>query len=425
VSGVAALPELLAPAADLAIALAAFDHGADAVYVGLERFNLRAQAPSLSLDGLGELLGAAAERKRRVYVVLNTMPDDRTLAAMASLVDALAFRPRQPDAVIVSDAGVLTVVKQRLPGVALHLSTQTGVFNSAAIRFWAGQGVARVILPRELTIEEVTALSANGACETEVFIHGAMCVSISGRCLLGAYLSGRHPNRGECPQPCRLSYSITPHEPRGEKMNATLDAEEDERGVYLLNSRDLNTLSILPAIVASGVRALKIEGRTKSLHYVSAVTRVYREALDAFWSAPASFAVRAEWTAELERVEHRPYTTGFYAGEYLLQAVHASKAQSGYRLVGVVKALMDGGGAVVDVKNPFGLSDTLSVLPVDQGVRSCDAIFEDMSDINGRPVGRAASGRLVVLRGKVALRPGDLLRRSTAASQLNPQGGGA
>ncbi|MCL2689872.1 MAG: U32 family peptidase, partial [Chitinispirillia bacterium] len=205
--------ELLAPAGSFACAEAAFTHGADAVYAGIGSLNLRAHSPNFTVEEFAELVKLADGIDKRVYGVLNIMPNEEMLPALEDTLRELAEIGRMPSAFIVSDPGVLSLVKTICPSAELHLSTQNGVFNSAAMRFWADQGVSRVILPRELNIEQIRYLSSLNIMQTEVFVHGAMCVSVSGRCLLGTYFNSRHPNLGDCSQPCRLKYKITPDDP--------------------------------------------------------------------------------------------------------------------------------------------------------------------------------------------------------------------
>jgi putative protease len=271
-----------------------------------------------------------------------------------------------------------------------------------------------------MTLEEVAAFNKKVTVETELFVHGAMCVSISGRCLLGAYLGGRHghANRGDCPQPCRLKYRIVPVE-----GDETSDAEgltiEEFPGVpgpggeaYLLNSKDLNTLSLLPNIIETGVSALKIEGRNKSPHYVASVVKVYREALDFCLENPSKYSVRPQWTEELNRLDHRTYTTGFYGSERSLQEVHFSQTLSGMRITGSVKGVLNNGEAVIDVKNPFSLEDVFNVLPVRKGEAPFELRLTSLTDINGNTIDRAITHRVVLAECGSRLRLGDMLRKS-------------
>jgi putative protease len=408
------VPELLAPAGTFATAEAAFDHGADAVYVGAGQCNLRAHAANLSIPDLSALLDLSHRRAKKVYVTLNMMPDDAAMADIKQTIEALSRLAIPPDALIVSDPGVLACCRDLLPHSPLHLSTQTGIFCAAAMRFWKEQGVSRIILPRELTIDQVAALAGADLVETELFIHGAMCVSVSGRCLLGAYIDGRHPNKGDCTQPCRLRYRIGPIDSGGEPVEQWFDAEESGSGVFLLNSKDLCGLPILQAIIKTGVTSLKIEGRNKSLHYVATVVRVYRVALDAWTADPAAFSVLDEWKKELDAVEHRPYTTGFYGGEHQLQAVFASKSGAVVQMAGIVKGIMPDGAPVIDVKSVFRPNDRLQVLPLNRKIGPFEISFVSLTDIAGTSLGYAPLNRLVLGRGVAGLRQGDIIRKLLA-----------
>jgi len=403
-------PELLAPAGDFAIAQMAFDHGADAVYVGVGQLNLRAHSPNFAVDDLPELMETAANRGKKVYVTLNIIPDDRRLDEVESTLRSIKALGIFPDAFIISDPGVLLLCKEILPQVDLHLSTQSGSFNSLSLQFWKDQGISRVVLPRELNLAQISRLSSLKQVETEIFIHGAMCVSISGRCLLGAYLNGRHPNMGDCPQPCRFQYRISSVEPSSQ-YDCHFDAEEDQSGVYLLNSKDLCTLSILPDIIAAGVNSLKIEGRNKSIHYVASVVKTYREALDECLKDPRNYMVQQKWIDELETIDHRPYTTGFYGGDLIMQEVFSSKAASNTRVLGIVKGLLEGGIPVIDVKNSFAVTDVLEVLPVKRFSSPFTISFTHFTDLSGNRMQKIPSNRLLCGHGaSVRLYPGDMLR---------------
>ena len=405
-------PELLAPAGSFVCAETAFLHGADAVYAGIGRFNLRAHSPNFTIEEFCELVDCAAGLGKRVYGVLNIMPDDEMFTLLEDCLERLADTGRKPHAFIVSDPGVLTLVNEIFDDTPIHLSTQNGCFNSVSMRFWRERGVSRVILPRELNLEQVYRFSSMGIMETEIFIHGAMCVSISGRCLLGTYYNSRHPNLGDCPQPCRFKYRIVPLEQDGVDLHDGFDAEEAENGVYLLNSKDLCTLDILPAVIESGAASLKIEGRNKSAHYVASVIKVYRDAIDTCVGDPQNYRVKEWWAAELDAIEHRPYTTGFYAGDPIKQELFASKAQAGFRLVGTVKAVIDG-RPVIDVKNSFSAPGSINILPVTTGREPFELTFGKIKELDGTETDchRTRPNRLVVLEGcNEKLRIGDMLR---------------
>jgi putative protease len=413
------LPELLAPAATVQCARAAFDHGADAVYIGVGSHNLRARSKNATPDELQGLLEFALEKKRRVYVALNAMPGDDALPAIESLIVSLVKWKIVPHAFVVSDPGVISLCRKHAASVALHLSTQTGTFNGAAAAFWARQGIGRIVLPRELALGQVRALCSGSQTEMEVFVHGAMCVSISGRCLLGVYTAKRHPNQGDCPQPCRLRYRVSPLYDNETESGEWYTVEENdaESGTparaFVFNSKDLCCLPILDRIVRAGVASVKIEGRNRSMHYVSSVVKVYRAALDSL-ARGGEYAVKREWREELDRLDHRPYTTGFYAGEYMLQDVADSRPLPAVRIVGLVREVIAGKSAVVDVKNPFNKGDRLNVLPVRKERMPYEATIREIRDMQGSAIERALTNKIVIVEPEegTELAAGDLLRKA-------------
>ncbi len=404
-------PELLAPAGSFEALEAAVKHGADAVYIGIGPFNLRAFSPNFSIDEISEVLKFASDQNVRIYAVLNLMPSDDQLIELEKFLIDLSKCSKLPNAFIVSDPGVLTLAKEIFNDrLEYHLSTQTGTFNKRDMQFWKSLGVSRVVLPREMTLEQIADCSKSEICETEIFIHGAMCMSISGRCLLGAYISDRHPNHGVCPQPCRYEYKISPKEKDGSFSKEEYLVEEDESGTYFMNSKDLNTISILPEIINTCTHSLKIEGRNKSAHYVSSVVKTYRKAIDDYFENPKDFNPE-KYLKELNLVDHRDYTTGFYGEEKVLQDHITSKATSKIRVVGVVKALLTGGDPVIDVKNPFVPGENLNILPVSSKKESIDIEFEVLTDLNGNPLDRAITNRLITGKCNYKLSVGDMVRR--------------
>ncbi len=405
-------PELLAPAGTFEAAEAAFLHGANAVYIGIGKLNLRAHSPNFAIEDMPELLDMAHKSNGKVYAALNLMPDQTAIPVVRELLVKLCEKKCIPDAFIISDPGVLVLCKEILPSAELHLSTQTGTFNLVSLDFWKKQGVARAVLPREFTLSQIREASLANIMETEIFIHGAMCVSISGRCLLGAYLGERHPNRGDCPQPCRYRYRLSPVQSENENPGIWFDAEESDDGVYLMNSKDLCTIDILPQIISSGVNSLKIEGRNKSVHYVASVVRVYRAAIDSFLNDGADYRVHSQWRKELDALDHRTYTTGFYNGELLIQDVFSSKASTKSRVIGTIKAILPGGLPVVDVKNSFCMGEALEIIPVQQSLEPYPIQFTKITDLSGNQIERAPSSRLVIGITEKSLRIGDMIRRT-------------
>ena len=416
-------PELLAPAGDFECLRAACDQGADAVYVGLSRFNLRARSGNFSIPELSEAIDYVQISGRKIYGTLNIMPSDDMLAAIEDFIKSLALLNKLPDAIIVSDPGVIALCKIHLGGIPLHLSTQTGACNVLSANFWQAQGISRIVLPRELDLCRVKTITQGASLETELFIHGALCVSISGRCLLGPYLGGRHANWGDCPQPCRLKYRIAPEKIGKDGDSGWMTVEQDsesanETSTYFLNSKDLCALPLLPQIVATGVTSLKIEGRNKSPHYVASVVKVYREALDACIEKPLEYSVDPRWTDELDRLDHRGYTTGFLGGEYSFQETGRSQNLSEYRIVGSVKGLMTTGEAVIDVKNPFTLDDVFNVLPVKKDVAPFEMALTRLTDMGGNRVDRALMHRVVLGKTLTQLSVGDMLRKKCFSNHV-------
>ena len=332
------VPELVAPAGDVERLKVALNFGADAVYLGLRRLSLRGFATNFGWDELEWALGHAHGLGRRVYVAVNVQPfDDDWPELEATLRRLEALRP---DAVIVADPGVVALARAVAPSVPVHLSTQASVSNAAAARFWTAAGVRRICVARELTLERLAAVVAGAGGPIEAFVHGAVCVAWSGRCFTSLYWAGRDPRRGECAQACRWPYRLDAGEPDGLRPAGSIaggdgshvrvpisiierrrpgeanPVEADDRGTYLFDAKDLCALPLLDRLVATGVQALKIEGRTRSEHYVGAVVDVYRDALDrlAAGDGDGFRARQGAWLAELGRPTGRGFSTHFYGG---------------------------------------------------------------------------------------------------------------
>jgi putative protease len=303
-------PELLVPAGNQEKLEVAAAYGADAVYFGGRDFSLRARAGNFSLAELPAAIAFCREKGIKAYLAVNLLAGNADFPPLAEFLAEL--RPQPPDALIVADPGVLTLCRELLPAIPLHLSTQANSLNYRTAAFWRRQGVSRINLARELSLAEIAEIIRRVPdLECEVFVHGAMCMAYSGRCLLSAALSGRSANRGDCAQPCRWSYALVEETRPGEYLTL----EEDQRGSYIFNSRDLCLLARLPELVAAGISSCKIEGRMKSAYYVAVVTRVYRRALDRLAAAGGfSAAELAAWKKELTRVSHRRYTEAFIDG---------------------------------------------------------------------------------------------------------------
>ena len=322
--------ELLAPAGDLDKMKYALAYGADAVYLGLPAFSLRAKT-GFDFASLKDGIAYAHKLKKKVYVTVNIFAHESHIKMMPKFLKQLAGC--RPDAVILSDPGTLMLVKKHLPKTPIHLSTQANTLNSEAVKFWQKNGVKRIILGREASLTDIKAIKkAVPKMELEVFVHGAMCMSYSGRCYLSSWLNNRSANEGSCTQPCRWEYKLYMEEPL--RPGVMMPIEDDDKGSYVLNSKDLCLLDYLSELKKAGVISFKIEGRTKSVYYVSTVIRAYRLALDNLKNK----AVMAEAKSELDKIDSRGYTTGFLVPTdgVSRQNFQTSKAKSDWQFVGEV-----------------------------------------------------------------------------------------
>lgn len=322
--------ELLAPAGDLEKLKYSLAYGADAIYLGLPEFSLRAKT-GFDFDSLKEGIAYARDKKKKAYVTINIFTHENQLRILPQFLKKL--KASSPDAIVLSDAGVLELVKKHLPRIPIHLSTQANVLNSEAVKFYYKNGVRRIILGREVTLSDIKKIhTAVPRMELEVFVHGAMCMSYSGRCYLSAGLSDRSANEGLCTQPCRWSYRVYLEEPL--RPGRMIPLEEDDQGTYILNSKDLCLIDYLSDLAKAGVTSFKIEGRTKSVYYVAAVAKAYRQVLDDLKDKK----VLAQAKKELQKIDNREYTTGFLSGNEGAgrQNFKTSKAKSDWRFVGQV-----------------------------------------------------------------------------------------
>jgi putative protease len=301
-------PELLAPAGNLEKLKMAIIYGADAVYLGGENFGLRAGAKNFTLKQLAEGIKFAHDKGKRVYLTLNIIPHNEDLVGLPEYVAKL--KKLDLDAVIISDPGILKIIKNIIPEMEIHLSTQANTTNYAAVNFWYEQGVRRIILARELSLEEIKEIIIKSPpdMKIETFIHGAMCISYSGRCLLSNYMVGRDANRGDCAQSCRWRYYLMEETRPGEYF----PVYEDKKGTYIFNSKDLCMIEHIPSLIEAGISVFKIEGRMKSSYYVATVVKTYRHLIDSYFSKPKEYFCDEKWLDEIKKVSHRYFTTGFY-----------------------------------------------------------------------------------------------------------------
>lgn len=301
-------PELLAPAGNLENLKIAILYGADAVYLGGEDFGLRARAKNFTLEQLAEGIKFAHIRGKKIYLTLNIIPHNEDLVGLPEYL--LKIRELKVDGVIVSDPGIFSMVKDTIPEVEIHLSTQANTTNYATVNFWYKLGVNRIILARELSLEEIKEIVKKSPpdMKLETFVHGAMCISYSGRCLLSNYLVNRDANRGDCAQSCRWKYFLMEEKRPGQYI----PVYEDEKGTYFFNSKDLCMIEYLPLLIDAGISALKIEGRMKGGYYVAAVVKAYRSLIDQYCANPDKYTFNKKYLDELRKVSNRGYTTGFY-----------------------------------------------------------------------------------------------------------------
>jgi putative protease len=398
------VPELLAPAGNLEKLKTALRFGADAVYCGIEQFSLRSSAGNLTLQELSQGCELAHSLEKRVYLTLNAFLRPGEEIAARELLEALL--PIPVDAYILADPGLLHLVRQIDPERELHLSTQANTTNALAAHFWQSQGVKRLNLARELSLKEISAVGDSAEMELEVFVHGAMCMAYSGRCLLSAGMSGRSANSGSCSHPCRWQYSVQEEMRPGEYY----PVEEDERGTYIFNSKDLCLVDHLPELIEAGVDSLKIEGRMKSLYYVAAVTRVYRAALDAWRDEPKNYQSDPQWQRELEAVSHRPYGTGFLFGQ---DDAFVNTSDSHYLrdcdFVGLVKEQAESGDWLVEGRNRFQAGDRIELIGPE--MRQSELTFVEAADKAGEIVTTVQPNALVQMALPEGTQPGDFLRR--------------
>jgi len=354
-------PELLAPAGTLEKLVFAFCYGADAVYAAGPAFGLRAYAGNFTMAELAEGIQYAHRLGRKVYVPVNIIPHNDDLPELARYLEQLAAL--KPDAIILSDPGVLALCRQVAPKIELHLSTQANAVNSAAVRFWHEQGIKRVILARELSLAEISEIAIQVPdVELEIFVHGAMCISYSGRCLISNYLSGRDANKGECAHPCRYSYALVEEKRPGQFFPIT----EDHRGTYVMNSKDLCLYPHLADILSQNLAGLKIEGRMKSVYYVATITRAYRLAID---SLVRGEVPPANLEQELSLVNHREYTSGFFL-QKPTASDHLYDRREGLgeaQFLGIVRGYSPHRGLLIEQRGHFKVGVKAEIISPDGG----------------------------------------------------------
>ncbi|MBQ1501396.1 MAG: U32 family peptidase C-terminal domain-containing protein [Firmicutes bacterium] len=382
------LPELLAPAGDLEKLHFAYIYGADAAYIGGGEYSLRLNA-GFTLPQIKEAVALARSRGKKLYVAVNSFLRGDALEPLAAYLSELA--EIGPDALILSDPGVFSLAREYAQALPVHISTQANVTNWRAARFWREMGAQRVILSRELSLAEGEQISARAGIETEVFIHGAMCISFSGRCLLSSFMTGRSANLGNCSHPCRYKYVLEEEKRPGEYYPIA----EDDHGSYIMNSRDLCLLAYIPTLCRGGFSSLKIEGRNKSAYYVANCVRVYRAALDAYAADPEHYVCDPRWYEELQKVSHRRYTEAFAEGPAAASSMRYDDGGyvRGYDFAAVLRKA-EAGSLLLEQRNHIAIGDELEIILPDGG--SISVPVGEIYDEDGLPLAAANHPRQLV-----------------------------
>lgn len=353
--------ELLAPAGDLERLKVAVIYGADAVYLGGQIFGLRAAAKNFNMEDLKKGVDFAHKNGVKVFITANIIPHNDDLKELPKYLKKIS--ELGVDAVIVSDPGTFSIVKETVPDMEIHISTQANNTNYSTVNFWNKLGAKRVVLARELSFNEIKEIRRNipEDVDLEAFVHGAMCMSYSGRCLLSNYMIERDANRGECAHPCRWKYYLVEEKRPGEYMPVI----EDKQGTYIMNSKDLCMIEYIPDIIESGITSLKIEGRMKTTHYVATVVRAYRMAIDSYYNNPSGWTFSPMWLDEIKKASHRDFTTGFYVKkpDHKEHIYGEQYHDRGYNFVGMVKDYDENTKiATIEQRNRFFVGDDIEIV---------------------------------------------------------------
>lgn len=402
--------ELLSPAGDMERLRMALLYGADAVYLAGRRFGMRAAAVNFGDEALRRAVALVHGRGAKIYVTCNTLPREDELRELPAYLEFL--QDAGVDALIIADLGVLALARRHAPRVARHVSTQFGVINSAAANALYALGADTVVLARETPLEDIRKIRANTPPELrlEAFVHGAMCVSYSGRCLLSNYMADRDAQRGMCAQPCRYQYALMEEKRPGEYF----PVYEENNETFIMNSRDMCMIDHIPDLMEAGLDSLKIEGRAKSAYYAAVVTGAYRRAVDA---ARAGEALDPVWRAELDKVSHRPYSTGFYYGPPG-QYTGSARYIRDYQVCAVVETCDGAGNAVLSLRNKFSAGDSVELMG--PGLRPVEFEAPPMEDTDGLPLMEPRRPEMKFrMRLPAAAKPLSLLRRRV---DLSPKG---
>lgn len=397
------IPELLAPAGDFEKLSIAVHYGADAVYLGDSRFSLRGKAGNFSEDDLREAVRYAHEKGVRVYVTTNIFPHNRDLPELGNHIDLL--KDIMPDAVILSDPGLFSMFRKKAPEINLHISTQANITNVASAKFWEGLGAKRLVLSRELSIDEIREIRRKTSIELEAFVHGSICISYSGRCYISSFLASRSANSGECTNSCRWNYTLMEEKRKGEYFPVF----EDDRGTYVMSSRDLCMIEHLPLLVEAGIDSFKIEGRMKGINYVAGVVKTYREAVDLIKDG-TGYRLNPRWFRELSMFSSRGYTTGMFFGKQPDEDYNfdGESYRMSHELVGIILEV-NGNTAKVGLRNRLDAGDSVEFLS--PGIEGNLFRVESMKNLEGDNITSARNEDIIFIPAPERVRKNDLIRR--------------
>ena len=399
-------PELLAPAGNFEKLEIAVHYGANAIYLAGQNFSLRNLSDNFTNNKLIRAIEFAHGKGVKVYVACNIYSRNEDQEDIKKFLIKLALI--NPDAVIIADPGIVFLAKKIIPDIDIHLSTQANTTNCNAVQFWADTGIKRINLARELSLKEVHEISTKSSIETEIFIHGAMCISYSGRCLLSNFLTGRDSNRGLCSHPCRWKYSIMEEQRPGEYHPIM----EDERGTYIFSSKDLCMIRHIPELIDAKVTSLKIEGRMKGISYLASVVKTYRSAIDSYLCDPENFFVKPEWEYELNRMYHRNYCTGFYFNkkDQIIPDYKNKRIGMIHSFIGKVVEYRQDQTIIVDIKNKISVGDTIEIL-TPKGP-SLTTIISNIYSKDNSPVHHAQPNTHSILKINIKCNVNDIIRKA-------------
>jgi putative protease len=405
------LPELLAPAGNFEKLKTALHYGADAVYMGLSGFSLRAKADNFTDSTLLDAAQFVRLQNKKLYITANIFPHNRDVPAIQEHLRQL--KSIQPDALIISDPGIFELAAETVPDIPVHISTQANITNFRSAKFWERLGAKRLVLSRELSIDEIREIRDNVSIELECFVHGSMCISYAGRCYMSSFINNRSGNRGECTNTCRWDFTLM----ENSRPGTYYPVYENDRGTYVMSSRDLCMIEHLDKLADAGVTSFKIEGRMKGINYVAGVVKTYREAVDSLRDRP--FIVKEQWMQEISMSSNRGFTTGMFFGKQPDEGYNHDDDKSytmTHELVGVVQSL-NNGNAVIALRNNLSVDDNIEFLT--PGLENQLFSVTEMQDMKGNPAETGRNEESVSIPAIKGIRENDLIRRTLKQNRSN------